>query len=120
MSSNGETGVVLRGVTHGAVDFLIKPVRVEEAAERLAACSAQTQGSGEAVQDCMPYCKTSGELEPLAYAHASQHACLNPTGRSGFRSCNIKGLPIISDASAQAWEAARTDSFGLRSCRCPS
>ena len=30
MSSNGETGVVLRGVTHGAVDFLIKPVRVEE------------------------------------------------------------------------------------------
>jgi hypothetical protein len=30
MSSNGETGTVLRGVTHGAVDFLIKPVRIEE------------------------------------------------------------------------------------------
>lgn len=30
MSSNGDTSVVLRGVTHGAVDFLIKPVRVEE------------------------------------------------------------------------------------------
>ncbi|KAI3437773.1 hypothetical protein D9Q98_000220 [Chlorella vulgaris] len=30
MSSNGDTDVVLRGVTHGAVDFLIKPVRVEE------------------------------------------------------------------------------------------
>jgi hypothetical protein len=30
MSSNGETNVVLRGVTHGAVDFLIKPVRLEE------------------------------------------------------------------------------------------
>jgi SHAQKYF class myb-like DNA-binding protein len=30
MSSDGDTGVVLRGVTHGAVDFLIKPVRVEE------------------------------------------------------------------------------------------
>ena len=30
MSSNGDTNVVLRGVTHGAVDFLIKPVRVEE------------------------------------------------------------------------------------------
>ena len=30
MSSNGETSVVLRGVTHGAVDFLIKPVRIEE------------------------------------------------------------------------------------------
>ena len=30
MSSNGETSVVLEGVTHGAVDFLIKPVRVEE------------------------------------------------------------------------------------------
>ena len=30
MSSNGETNVVLRGVTHGAVDFLIKPVRIEE------------------------------------------------------------------------------------------
>ena len=30
MSSNGETSVVLQGVTHGAVDFLIKPVRIEE------------------------------------------------------------------------------------------
>lgn len=30
MSSNGNTDVVLRGVTHGAVDFLIKPVRLEE------------------------------------------------------------------------------------------
>ena len=30
MSSNGDTNVVLRGVTHGAVDFLIKPVRLEE------------------------------------------------------------------------------------------
>ncbi|CAD7703289.1 unnamed protein product [Ostreobium quekettii] len=30
MSSSGDTDVVLKGVTHGAVDFLIKPVRVEE------------------------------------------------------------------------------------------
>lgn len=30
MSSNGDTSNVLRGVTHGAVDFLIKPVRIEE------------------------------------------------------------------------------------------
>lgn len=30
MSSNGEHSTVLRGVTHGAVDFLIKPVRIEE------------------------------------------------------------------------------------------
>jgi SHAQKYF class myb-like DNA-binding protein len=30
MSSDGDTNVVLRGVTHGAVDFLIKPVRIEE------------------------------------------------------------------------------------------
>ena len=30
MSSNGETSIVLEGVTHGAVDFLIKPVRIEE------------------------------------------------------------------------------------------
>lgn len=30
MSSNSSTDVVLRGVTHGAVDFLIKPVRLEE------------------------------------------------------------------------------------------
>lgn len=30
MSSDGDTNVVLRGVTHGAVDFLIKPVRTEE------------------------------------------------------------------------------------------
>lgn len=30
MSSNGEENVVFQGVTHGAVDFLIKPVRQEE------------------------------------------------------------------------------------------
>jgi DNA-binding response OmpR family regulator len=30
MSSNGEHATVLRGVTHGACDFLIKPVRMEE------------------------------------------------------------------------------------------
>ena len=30
MSSNGDTDTVLQGVTHGAVDFLIKPVRTEE------------------------------------------------------------------------------------------
>ncbi|KAF5843520.1 CheY-like superfamily [Dunaliella salina] len=30
ISGNGDTETVLRGVTHGAVDFLIKPVRIEE------------------------------------------------------------------------------------------
>ncbi|KXZ42538.1 hypothetical protein GPECTOR_137g645 [Gonium pectorale] len=30
MSSNGDTSNVLRGVTHGACDYLIKPVRLEE------------------------------------------------------------------------------------------
>ena len=30
MSSDSDTNVVMRGVTHGAVDFLIKPVRIEE------------------------------------------------------------------------------------------
>jgi two-component response regulator (ARR-B family) len=30
MSCDGDTNVVLRGVTHGAVDFLIKPIRIEE------------------------------------------------------------------------------------------
>ena len=30
MSADGGTGAVWRGVTHGAVDFLIKPVRLEE------------------------------------------------------------------------------------------
>jgi two-component response regulator (ARR-B family) len=30
MSSNGEHTTVMRGVTHGACDFLIKPVRIEE------------------------------------------------------------------------------------------
>jgi two-component response regulator (ARR-B family) len=30
MSSNGETNTVMRGVSSGAVDFLIKPVRIEE------------------------------------------------------------------------------------------
>jgi len=30
MSSNGSTEVVLRGITHGAVDYLIKPIRLEE------------------------------------------------------------------------------------------
>ena len=30
MSSADETSVVLRGITHGAVDYLLKPVRLEE------------------------------------------------------------------------------------------
>lgn len=30
MSSNGEHTTVMQGVTHGACDFLIKPVRIEE------------------------------------------------------------------------------------------
>jgi two-component response regulator (ARR-B family) len=30
MSANDEHSTVMRGVTHGACDFLIKPVRLEE------------------------------------------------------------------------------------------
>ncbi|KAI5067129.1 hypothetical protein GOP47_0017657 [Adiantum capillus-veneris] len=30
MSANGDTGVVMKGITHGACDYLIKPVRIEE------------------------------------------------------------------------------------------
>eukprot|EP01018_Ginkgo_biloba_P032409 Gb_10394 [translate_table: standard] len=30
MSANGETSVVMKGITHGACDYLIKPVRIEE------------------------------------------------------------------------------------------
>jgi SHAQKYF class myb-like DNA-binding protein len=30
MSADGETSVVLRGITHGAADYLLKPIRVEE------------------------------------------------------------------------------------------
>lgn len=30
MSANGETSVVMKGITHGACDYLIKPVRMEE------------------------------------------------------------------------------------------
>ncbi|GLJ21438.1 hypothetical protein SUGI_0394820 [Cryptomeria japonica] len=30
MSANGETSTVLKGITHGACDYLIKPIRIEE------------------------------------------------------------------------------------------
>lgn len=30
MSANGETSVVMKGITHGACDYLIKPIRMEE------------------------------------------------------------------------------------------
>eukprot|EP01018_Ginkgo_biloba_P012551 Gb_15501 [translate_table: standard] len=30
MSGNGETSTVMKGITHGACDYLIKPVRIEE------------------------------------------------------------------------------------------
>ena len=30
MSANCATDVVLRGIIHGAVDYLLKPVRIEE------------------------------------------------------------------------------------------
>ena len=30
MSGNGETGAVMKGIMHGACDYLLKPVRIEE------------------------------------------------------------------------------------------
>ena len=30
MSANSDSSVVLRGIIHGAVDYLLKPVRIEE------------------------------------------------------------------------------------------
>ncbi|KAJ7531900.1 hypothetical protein O6H91_14G063800 [Diphasiastrum complanatum] len=30
MSANGETSLVMKGITHGACDYLLKPVRIEE------------------------------------------------------------------------------------------
>jgi two-component response regulator (ARR-B family) len=30
MSGNGETSAVMKGITHGACDYLLKPVRIEE------------------------------------------------------------------------------------------
>ena len=30
MSANGETSAVMKGITHGACDYLLKPVRLEE------------------------------------------------------------------------------------------
>lgn len=30
MSADGQTDLVMKGVVHGAVDYLIKPVRIEE------------------------------------------------------------------------------------------
>ena len=30
MSANGETSQVMKGITHGACDYLLKPVRIEE------------------------------------------------------------------------------------------
>lgn len=30
MSSDGETSAVMKGITHGACDYLLKPVRLEE------------------------------------------------------------------------------------------
>lgn len=60
MSSNGETGVVLRGVTHGAVDFLIKPVRVEEL--RNVWQHVVRKRKGDAVSCQAGLCMTSGLL----------------------------------------------------------
>ena len=30
MSANGETSAVMKGIKHGACDYLLKPVRIEE------------------------------------------------------------------------------------------
>ena len=30
MSANGQTSIVMKGITHGACDYLLKPVRLEE------------------------------------------------------------------------------------------
>jgi SHAQKYF class myb-like DNA-binding protein len=79
MSSNGDTGVVLRGVTHGAVDFLIKPVRIEELRNVwqhvVRRRSMQLpHGADDAAPDCdgdsrAQGVKRKGELEALRADH---------------------------------------------------
>jgi hypothetical protein len=73
MSANGETGVVLRGITHGAVDYLLKPVRIEELRniwQHVVRRRRETSGSspthereGEATEERKPADKVGRKLE---------------------------------------------------------
>ncbi|KAL2630896.1 hypothetical protein R1flu_015582 [Riccia fluitans] len=50
MSANGETEVVLKGITHGACDYLLKPVRIEEL-RNIWQHVVRRRGRGEMVKD---------------------------------------------------------------------
>ncbi|CAM6109501.1 unnamed protein product [Calypogeia fissa] len=51
MSANGETEVVLKGITHGACDYLLKPVRIEELRNIWQHVIRRRGGRGETVRD---------------------------------------------------------------------
>nr|QFS19064.1 putative signal receiver domain containing protein [Apopellia endiviifolia (species B)] len=50
MSANGETDVVMKGITHGACDYLLKPVRIEEL-RNIWQHVIRRRGKGESVKD---------------------------------------------------------------------
>lgn len=50
MSANGETEVVMKGITHGACDYLLKPVRIEEL-RNIWQHVIRRRGRGESIKD---------------------------------------------------------------------
>jgi two-component response regulator (ARR-B family) len=89
MSSNGDTDVVLRGVTHGAVDFLIKPVRVEELRNvwqhvvrrrslHMPRAADELSGQGEGEGGVLPHGVKRKEAEALQVQHETQGANKKP------------------------------------------
>ena len=99
MSANSDSSVVLRGIIHGAVDYLLKPVRIEELRNiwqhvvRRDYSSAKSSGS-EDVEASSPSkrAKTSGsnskseEVDRTASEMSSGKARKKPTGKKGGKS----------------------------------
>ena len=99
MSANSDSSVVLRGIIHGAVDYLLKPVRIEELRNiwqhvvRRDYSSAKSSGSDD-VEASSPSkrTKTSGsnskseEIDRAPSEMSSGKARKKPAGKKGGKS----------------------------------
>lgn len=111
MSANSDSSVVLRGIIHGAVDYLLKPVRIEELRNIWQHVvrrdySARNSGSEDGVNPSSPSkrLKTSGsdskseEVERAANEAGSSKARKKPAGKKGAKGSKEKEAEKKGDA----------------------
>lgn len=90
MSANGETSNVMKGISQGACDYLLKPVRVEELRNiwqhvvRKQSTSAKGLKDASGAKDCERARATQSEPESTTLAHNENASCGIQRKRKGF------------------------------------